>query len=380
MTLAGLTVVWGCGGSPESQSVTPRRPGAMRLPRLVHTQTGLPDGRVLIAGGLQSAEGLLPPANNDVEIFDPKTGKFKVVAQMKTVRGAHTATLLADGRVVFIGGTPGTKVDIFNPRTCRMESGGDVMASRGAHTATLLPDGRILLVGGMRHAVTYHSGDLHREWRYLKSIELYDVRTKSSRALGVTLKVPRRGHTATLLGDGRVLVIGGTWATRTEVIDVAAGTVTWGPPLGTAREDHRTTKLADARLLITGGTAAVGNARSLDVAEVFDPKENRFRTLPARMIRRREDHTADLLPDGRVLITGGEDNQAGPKGRDIVLDDVELYDPKTETFAKLPPLSVPRDDHCSALLPDARVLITGGEDENDRGLRSAEFVVVRQKE
>ncbi len=351
----------------------------MRLPRLAHTQTRLPDGRVLIAGGLQSAKGLLPPANNDVEIFDPQTGSFKVVAQMKTVRGAHTATLLADGRVVFIGGTPGTKVDIFNPRTARIEPGGDVLASRGAHTATLLPDGRILLVGGMRHAVTYHDGDFHPEWRYLNSMEVYDVRTKSSRVLKAPLKVPRRGHTATLLGDGRVLVIGGTWAKRTEVIDVAKATVAWGPPVGVPREDHRTTRLADGRLLITGGTAAVGKARSLDVAEIYDPETGRFRTLSARMNRGREDHTADLLPDGRVLVTGGEDNQAGPKGRDIVLDDCEIFEAKTETFMKLPPLSVPRDDHGSTVLPDGVVLITGGEDENDVGLSSAEFVIIPRR-
>ena len=94
------------------------------------------------------------------------------------------------------------------------------------------------------------------------------------------------------------------------------------------------------------------------------------------MNRRREDHTADVLPDGRVLITGGEDNAAGPEGADVVLDDVEVFDPKTETFTRLAPLSVPRDDHCSSMLADGVVLITGGEDKDDMGRCSAEFVVV----
>jgi hypothetical protein len=346
----------------------------MRLPRVGHTQTRLLDGRVLIAGGFQNVKGLLPPASTDVEIFDPKRLTFRVVARMTTVRVMHTDTLLADDRVAIIGGSPGTAVDLFHPHTDHLEPGGDISDPRAMHTATLLPDGQILLVGGMREAVTFHDGDLHEERRYLRSIEAYDPRTKSSRLLKASLNVPRQGHTATLLDDGRVLIIGGTWLDRTEMIDAANETVTWGPPLGVSRGDHRTTRLADGRLLVTGGTGPGG--KSLDVAEVFDPKTSRFRRLAARMNHRREDHTADLLDDGRVLITGGEDNAAGPGGSDIVLDDVELFDPKTETFSKLPPLSVPRDDHRSTVLLGGAVLITGGMDENDEGLRSAELVVV----
>lgn len=374
MTVAALVCLCGCGDSEAPQGLSAGRSPAMRLARLAHTQTRLPDGRVLIAGGLRNVKELLPPVNTDIEIFDPKRGDFRVVARMETVRGMHTATLLADGRVVFIGGTAGTGVDIFNPGTGRLEPGGKVLGTRGLHTATLLADGRILLVGGMRHALTYYDGGFHRESLCLKSIEVYDPRTRSSRLLRATLRVPRRGHTTSLLADGRVLIIGGAWTKRTEIIDTAAGTVAWGPALGIAREDHSATRLADGRLLVAGGTATDG--KSLDIAEIFDPKRNSFRTLAARMSRCREDHTADLLPDGRVLITGGEDNAAGPDGRDVVLDDVELFDPKTESFVKLAPLSVPRDDHCSTVLSDGVVLITGGEDKDDAGLRSAEFVVV----
>jgi len=387
---AGMLACFGCGGRDAPEGAASGPVPVMRQGRLAHTQTKLADGRAVVAGGLLSARGLLPPANNDVEVFDPARGKFTVVAEMKTVRATHSATLLEDGRVVFIGGTPGTRVDVFNPHTARMESGGDVLSSRGMHTATLLGDGRILVVGGATHLVTYHNGDFHAEGRYLNTIELYDVRTGTARPFSATLKVPRRGHTATLLADGRVLVIGGTWQKRTEIIDVTAETVTWGPVVGTPREDHRTTRLVDGpspagvpihrdaggRLLVTGGTATIGKATSVDVAEIYDPQTESFRTVTARMNRAREDHTADLLPDGRVLITGGEDNAAGPDGRDIVLDDVEVFDPKTETFTRLAPLSVPRDDHGSTVLVDGRVLVTGGEDKDDAGLSSAEFVVV----
>jgi hypothetical protein len=364
----------GCGRPDGSPAAAPARPLTMHLGRVGHTQTTLPDGRVLVAGGFRNTRGLLPPANSDVEILDPKSLTFRVVAQMTTPRVLFTDTVLADGCVALIGGAPAAAVDLFYPNTNTLEAGGETSEPRAMHSATLLADGRILLVGGMREAVTFHDGGVHEERRYMKSIEAYDPRTQTSRLLAASLNVPRQGHSATLLDDGHVLILGGTWQKRTEIIDPANETVTWGPSLGTARGDHRTTRLADGRLLITGGTGT--DAKSLDVAEIFDPKTNRFRTLAARMNQQCEDHTADLLYDGRVLITGGEDNQAGPGRKDIVLDNVELFDPKTERFSKLPPLSVPRDDHRSTVLADGSVLISGGQDENEEGLSSAELVVV----
>lgn len=375
--LAAVPAFCGCGG-PDSASVEPASALAMRQPRVGHTQTRLSDGRVLIGGGLRDVKGILPLANNDVEVFDPRSGGFRVVAQMKAVRMMHTATLLADGRVAFVGGTGGRRVDVFNPHTNRMEDGGEVLGVRAAHTATLLGDGRVLVVGGLTRAVTYHDGDFHNEQHFLKSIEVYDPQTKSSRPFARTLFIARRGHTATLLDDGRVLIVGGTGRPRTEVIDVAGGTVEWGPPLATPREDHRITRLADGRYLVTGGSAARG--KSLDTAEILDAGGTRFRMLENHMQRQREDHTADLLGDGRVLITGGEDNAAGEGRRDLVLDDVEVFDPKTESFTKLRPLSIPRDDHRSSVLAERVVLVTGGEDVNDTGILSAEFVTVPERE
>jgi phosphatidylserine/phosphatidylglycerophosphate/cardiolipin synthase-like enzyme len=216
----------GCGRSSESSGGVVAATANMHLPRIGHTQTRLLDGRVLIVGGLQTVRGMLPPANNDVEIFDPAEGRFRVVAQMKTVRIMHADTLLADGRTVFTGGTPGRKVDVFDPRTGKLEAPGALRGSRAAHTATLLADGRILLVGGFSQTVTYHDAAFHQESKYLNSMEVYDPRSGSARVLKCSLNAPRRGHTASLLGDGRVLIIGGTGLKRTELIDVASESVT----------------------------------------------------------------------------------------------------------------------------------------------------------
>ena len=88
-----------------------------------------------------------------------------------------------------------------------------------------------------------------------------------------------------------------------------------------------------------------------------------------------EDHTQTLLHNGTVLITGGEDNGAGPQGDDLIVPSATLFDPATETFLFLPDTLMPRDDHRAVLLLDGTVLLTGGEDANGAGLRTAEIYV-----
>jgi len=202
---------------------------------------------------------------------------------------------------------------------------------------------------------------------------VYDPGSGLSVSFPAALRGMRRGHTATRLADGRVMILGGSWERRAEMIDTVRGVKEWGPSLHVPREDHRTTRLADGRLLLTGGTDMDG--RSIAVAEIYDPKTRRFRRLEAPMIRKREDHTATLLPDGRVLIVGGEDNAGGKDRKDLVLDDVEIFETKTETFVKLDPLRVPRDEHHASALPDGSVLVTGGAGNDERARDSAEIIL-----
>ena len=96
-----------------------------------------------------------------------------------------------------------------------------------------------------------------------------------------------------------------------------------------------------------------------------------FRLLVAVMANRRADHRALRLRDGGVLLLGGEDDPGG--GPDVILDSVDRFDPGTETFDPGTALLVPRDDHRIARLLDGRILVTGGEDETSMSIPDTEF-------
>ena len=124
------------------------------------------------------------------------------------------------------------------------------------------------------------------------------------------LAVPRTGHSATALFDGRILITGGRDAdgnlvAASEIFDPETQTSSASATLNTARVDHSATVLADGRVLVAGGTGAIGGLSS---AEMFDPAhpENGFQAVGSSMSTARTRHTATLLNDGHVLIAGGD--------------------------------------------------------------------------
>jgi hypothetical protein len=129
----------------------------MASARFDHTATTLRDGRVLIAGGM-SKDGWvpgqgLPVAPPALLVYDPMTGAFAPAGPMVTARTWHTATLLADGRVLIAGGEDAseafpTSAELFDPTTGACSSAGSMGTARAWHVAALLADGRVLLVGG----------------------------------------------------------------------------------------------------------------------------------------------------------------------------------------------------------------------------------------
>ena len=220
---------------------------------------------------------------------------------------------------------------------------------RSAHTATLLADGRVMFAGGM---ISVRGDEVSTD-----SVEIYDPRTGAIKASG-RLCVPRSGHTATLLRDGNVLITGGgndqSNLNTAELYRVATGGCELLKPMSVPRERHSATMLPDGRVLITGGTIV----KPSDETEIFDPATRAFVAGP-RMHARRAAHSATQLKDGRVLIAGGA------ASLNLILRSVEIFDPASDAFKEAPPLLVSRYKHAAVLLEDDRVLMLAGSDERD---------------
>jgi hypothetical protein len=171
-----------------------------------------------------------------------------------------------------------------------------------------------------------------------------------------SMHTARSNHTATLLNDGSVLVVGGGDASA-ELFDPESGTFMPTGSMTTARYGATATLLADGKVLIAGGFGpGASELPRLSSAELYDPQSRTF-TATGSMSVGRVRHTATLLNDGRVLIAGGED---GSGGGGAATESAELYDPAAGTFALTGSMASERADHTSTLLASGKVLIVGG--------------------
>jgi len=265
--------------------------------------------------------------------------------------GGHAA-LLAGGYSFEAGACVAT-ADRFDETLRRfVPCRGRLTIPRDFATATLLPDGTALVAGG--YNTVYGS---------LDTAEAYDPRTDTFHVLGSHLSAARELFTATPLTDGRVLIAGGfnTHAHQTQdtadLFDPATSTFSRLPSrLSADRFGQAAARLLDGRILLVGGTHwHVGQPGvPLASADVFDPRTGRFHRTPGDMTVPRDRPTATLLPDGTVLIAGGQNGASGPRL-------AELFHPDTETFTPLAaPLTQARMAHADLLLPDGRVLLAGG--------------------
>jgi hypothetical protein len=235
------------------------------------------------------------------------------------------------------------------------------LRARAAHTATLLADGRVLVVGGCASdGCTTAEGAPESE---------YYVPGRGFTA-GPDLVQPRQGHSATLLADGRVLIVGG-WAREgtppldsAEVYDPRTGRFEPVGPLAVGRGGATGTVLPDGRVLVAGGQVAAGGSTA--TAELFDPGRDVF-TPAAPMPQARDAAVATVLPDGRVLVVGGQESTGN------ALASAVLYDPGSDTWRPTGNLGTPRDKLALAPLPDGRVLVLGGSRDDRDLLRTTEI-------
>jgi WD40 repeat protein len=274
---------------------------------------------------------------------------------MNARRAAHTATLLPDGNVLIAGGfrEEGTaeiaiaSAEIYSPETNTFTPTGDLNEARSGHTATVLPDGKVLIVGGW--------GVRQRT----ATAELYDPQTGTF-TVTASMLGPRAGMTATLLQDGRVLIAGGDSARNSfqwvaEIYDPGTNTFTPAGSLNSGRFAHTATLLKDGAVLVVGGSS--GDDGVLSSAEIYDPTTGQF-TFTGSLSQVRYKHAAVLLPDGNVLVLGGS-NQDDWQGK---YTSAEIYDAQAGAFTSAPDLNNERFKLAEAavLLNNGNVLVGGG--------------------
>ena len=330
--------------------------GQMEAARYGQTATQLTGGQVLIAGGINSSGAL-----NEAEIYTLTSQTFAAISPMNVPRWLHTGTLLNDGTVLIAGGsslaneTTLNSAEIYDPVAGTFTLLANTLnTARVGHTATLLSNGQVLIVGGYDP----NTG-------IISDSELYDPTAQVFIDLGNT-NTPRFHHTATMLQNGQVLITGGEAdPTPSGAYNTAEifNPQTWiFSPLSvtmiSAREGHAATLLNDGTVLITGGD--LPPTGSLNTAEIYNPTSNAFTAVSATMTSPRIFHDSVLLNGGKVLLMGGESDSGGTS---TALNTAELYDPTAQTYnAVSGTMTSVREHQTATLLNDGTVLETGGTD------------------
>ncbi len=324
----------------------------MRVPRAVQTATALEDGRVLVAGGCTEAGcDVGAGGGRTAELFDPLARRFTPTGSLLTSRDDHSATLLADGRVLLAGGwglergTPSVLAtsELYDPKRGSFSAGPTMRSPRAGFTAIRLADGRVLVAGGFTS-----------DEQTVRTAELYDPRTNRFAPTG-PMNEARGAHAAVRLPDGRVLVLGGlddgAVCASAELYDPASGRFTRTGRMTTRRYKTSAIVLRDGTVLVAGGSADRDGTVLYRSTELYDTRTGRFRA-GAEMAEARYKlaQSLVLLDDGQVLVAGGAAT-------------AELYDPGRRHFAAVPgTLGGERLFLTATSLGDGQALLLGGYD------------------
>jgi hypothetical protein len=336
------------GETPLVQSVGKfHLTGSMGNARGGNLAIRLNDGHVLIVGGGGPMTIIWP------ELYDPATGEFAPTGKISnSLHDVQTATLLRDGRVLIVDFPD---AELYDPKTSQFSPTGSMLADSSETSghynvrpfiysslnATLLADGRVLMTAASDGSMLESSPG-----------QLYDPRTGKFQVTS-TVQGCAYGDTATLLQDGRVLIVGGREG-QASLYDPKTGLLSSIGPMAPVRYGHTATLLKDDRVLLVGGTPDSGGC--LSSAELFDPRTDKFSPtgslLPSGALGPTDspipfcgDGTA-LLEDGRVFVAGW--------------DSAQLYDPKTGEFSAAGSMTTARSGCSVTLLKDGRVLLAGG--------------------
>jgi len=345
----------GCSQLATHFSVTTPQDATVGAP-FSFTVTALDSSNVVAA----SYAGMVHFASTDSEAVLPANstlanGTRTFSATFNTI-GSQTITATDAVTLTITGISNAIQVSSAPPVGTFTPTASNMNFPRAGHTATLLQDGTVLIVGGENSTGP------------LATAEIFNPSSSTFTATSGSMETARVGHTATLLTDGTVLVAGGNDTTgaltSAEVFNPATGmfTPTTGN-MGAARVGHTATLLNDGtgKVLIAGGGSSpevlfgpVADPGTAS-AELFDPKSGQF-TPAGNMSESRIYGTATLLANDGVLVAGG--SAGNPNGSALG----DLFQPASATFAATANGGTTATHLAAALLQDGTVLLTGGED------------------
>ena len=308
--------------------------GSMLRTRNETTATLMPNGNVLIVGGSYwDGTHTVTPATT--EIYNPATGLFTAGAALPSGRANHRATLLTNGNVLITGGW---SIDgSFNtqgvPNAWVLDAGGNLIASlatsgsRYNHSATRLADGRVLVAGGYGLFPTPASA----------SAEVYDPSAGANGSFANTaspMLTWSGEHSATLLTTGprtgQVLIAGGgafypALRTASEFFNPATSSFAAGPSLLEPRLNVSATTLFDGRIVFAGGETDWSTHENASSIEIYDPLSNTFSSAGDMKVDRSR-HVAPLISGDRIMFGFGQSpTLAAPRS-------VEVFDPANLPF------------------------------------------------
>ncbi len=315
---------------------------AMLSRRKYHTATRLADGRVLVTGGTNGTVAV-----SSAEVWDPVSYSWSALPPMSKARQNHVAVLLPSGKVLVAGGKDATGVhvtaEIFDPTSSTWTAAsGTNLRPHSDGCATLLPGGKVMVYGG----------DALLTGTPTQKTDLYDPATDTW-AVGADGSYAASRPVCTLLATGRVYVnidfnypivfnpVANTWANAGSMGGLA-GYV----------KDQAQALLGSGKVLITGG-------RGFSVAgqppgtHVYTYNEVAGHQAVAGMAEARMLHTSVSLPRGDVLVTGGTNGST-------VLSTAETFEPSTGTWTAAPALAAARSDHTMTVLQSGDALVVGG--------------------
>ena len=348
----------------------------MSRPHSGHTSTLLLNGKLLVVEG-----------SDYTEYYDSDIDQWRSISINNKYGGGHTATLLNDGSLLVTGGyfsgsAHQEYTSRFDPVQEKWQASGKMDSARSGHTATLLDDGTVIVIGGRGEGTVDHFERFDPNYRHFN-----EFGTPLSWKTADSISFFRQNHTATLLNNGKILIVGGSKhgsgaLASAEIYDPENNVISSAGSMKVGRTFHTATLLKNGKVLIVGGqnNMVVGNISS---AEIYDPETNSWSSAGSLQLARAK-HTATLMPDGKVLIAGGNNFYSLPVSEIDLLSDKktyrsvnirtygsnryieqtrsinEIYDPVTNTWVLAGHLAAARVQHTATLLRNGQVLFAGG--------------------